>query len=92
MAAKHKLLGSLRQYFSDYLSAMGARGPFGQLVVKAAHHPELRKRLIDAPNSTLAAEGVKLPPGFTVDVFENTADTIHIVLPPLLDSDEEKGN
>ena len=51
MAAKHKLLGSLRQYFSDYLSAMGARGPFGQLVVKAAHHPELRKRLIDAPNS-----------------------------------------
>lgn len=48
-----------------------------------------RARLLAAPRATLAAAGLPPPAGKTLVVHENTADTVHLVLPPLLATDRE---
>ncbi len=91
MSKKPSFFNSISKYFGDYLTSMGAKGPFGQLLLKATREPGLKKKLIDSPETTLAEAGVKLPKGTKVTILENTDKVIHIVLPPLVDSDEQKG-
>jgi len=91
MSKKPSFFNSISRYFGDYLTSLGARGPFGQLVLKAARDPQLKKKLIENPEVTLAEAGVKLPKGYKVTVLENSDQVIHIVLPPLLEADDAKG-
>lgn len=82
--------GTIRRYFKDYMTAMGQRGAFGQLVHKASRDDGLRRRLIQAPNEVLAEAGVKLPEGTKVEVFANTDKMIHLILPPLVEANTSK--
>jgi hypothetical protein len=91
MSKKHSFFNSISKYFGDYLTSMGAKGPFGQLLLRATREPALKQKLISSPEVTLAEAGVKLPKGTKVTILENTDKVIHIVLPPLVDADEEKG-
>lgn len=91
MSKKPTFFNSISRYFGDYLTSMGARGPIGQLLLKATRDAQLKKKLIETPETTLAEAGVKLPKGAKVTVLENTDKVIHIVLPPLLESDDKKG-
>jgi hypothetical protein len=53
------------------------------LAWKALEDAELRARLIADPNGVLAQEfDGEVPPGFTVEVHEETETTAHLVLPP----------
>lgn len=92
MSAHQSFFGSVRRFFRDYITLMAGRGSFGNLVQRASEDAQLRRRLIESPNHTLAAEGVKLPEGLEVEVYENTADTIHLVLPPMIESSVKGGD
>lgn len=48
-----------------------------------------RDRVRRAPRATLAAAGLPPSAGKTLVVHENSENTLHLVLPPLLDSDRE---
>jgi hypothetical protein len=91
MSKKPSFFNSISKYFGDYLTSMGARGPFGQLLLKATRDAALKKKLVESPETTLAEAGVKLPKGTKVTILENSDKVIHIVLPPLVDADEKKG-
>ena len=53
-----------------------------RLVAKAWADDAFKAALIANPKATLAAEGIALPEGLTLKVMENTADTLHVILPP----------
>jgi hypothetical protein len=53
------------------------------LAWKALEDAEFRARLVADPNGALAQEfDGEVPPGFTVEVHEETESTAHLVLPP----------
>ncbi len=81
--------GSVRRFFRDYVDSLAARGPFGQLVLRAMHEPELRQSLLNDTDATLAEAGVRIPAGMRVRVLENSDKVIHIVLPPLVTNETE---
>lgn len=91
MANSASFFGAVRRFFRDYLTVMGTRGSFGQLVQQATEDAALRQRLIASPQQTLAAAGITLPEGIEVEIVENTDKVIHLVLPPLVESGETKG-
>ncbi len=91
MAGTGSFVGTVRRFFRDYVAALSARGPFGKLMGQAVGDPALRQRLVKSPMQVLAEAGVKLPSGVTVEILENSEKTIHLVLPPLVESRESKG-
>jgi hypothetical protein len=78
-------LADVDRYTSDYLAALGVQGTAGQILVKSVDDKEFRARLLATPHEALKAEGVKLPEGLVVRVFENTDKQIHLVLPPAVE-------
>ncbi len=40
-----------------------------------------RAKLLNEPHAALAEVGIEVPAGVTIKVVENTADTLHVVLP-----------
>jgi hypothetical protein len=91
MAHSGSFFSSVRRFFRDYLTVMGTRGSFGQLVQRATEDAALRQRLLASPQQTLAEAGITLPAGIEIEVVENTDKVIHLVLPPLVESGEPKG-
>ena len=55
-----------------------------RLIEKAITDEAFRARLLADPHAAIKEElGVTVPPGFTVKVHEDLADTSHLVLPPV---------
>ncbi len=50
-------------------------------VARAWADAEYKAKLLSNPHAALAEQGVEIPPGTSVKVMENTADTQHVVLP-----------
>ena len=65
-----------------------------RLVEKAEADEAFRARLLADPKAVVEDElGLAMPPGFTIKVHEERADTSHLVLPPaayLTDNDLEQ--
>ena len=58
-----------------------------RLIEKAATDEAFRARLLAEPRAVIQSEtGVSLPAGFHVEVHEDTADTAHLILPPVADA------
>ena len=54
-----------------------------RVLKKAADDSDFRARLIADPKAAIAGEiGMNLPGGFDVAVHEDSATTVHLVLPP----------
>ena len=54
-----------------------------QLVAKAAADDTFRSQLLSDPKPAIEAElGITIPEQMTVQVHENSAQTVHLVLPP----------
>ena len=57
--------------------------PRARIAHKAATDAAFRQALISNPKATLSKElGVPVPDGIKVHVVEDSADTVHLVLPP----------
>ena len=50
-------------------------------IARAWTEPEFKKKLVGDPHSALAEHGIDVPEGVTVNIVENTDDTVHLVLP-----------
>ena len=60
-----------------------------RLIARATDDEAFRARLLSDPKAAVDEElGLRIPPGFTVEVHEEAADTSHLVLPPLSKLDE----
>ena len=55
---------------------------YGQLVARAWQDEAFKQRLLADPQAVLQEHGLPVPAGKTVRVVEDTADTMHLVLPP----------
>ena len=54
-----------------------------RLIAKADADEAFRARLLSDPKAAVNEElGLAIPPGFTIEVHEDAADTSHLVLPP----------
>ena len=54
-----------------------------QLIAKAAEDDTFRSQLLADPKPAIEAElGITIPQQMTVQVHENSAQTVHLVLPP----------
>ena len=62
-------------------SADERRAAYAKVVARAWSDEAFKAKLKSDPHATLAEHGVAVPPGMTVKVQENTADTFHLVLP-----------
>ncbi len=51
-------------------------------IARAWTDPDYKTKLLSDPHAALAEAGVEVPAGTTIKVMENTADTVHVVLPP----------
>jgi len=61
-----------------------AQAIFGKVIAKAASDAEFKQRLLSDPRAALSELGIEPPKGMenvTLKVVENTADTVHLVLP-----------
>ena len=53
-----------------------------QLLARVAEDEGLRSRLLADPYEVIKSEfGVKIPDGFTIEVYEDSATEAHLVLP-----------
>lgn len=57
------------------------RKVLAKLIAKAWADARFKAKLMADPASVLRAEGVAIPEGMTIDVFENTDERIHLVIP-----------
>ena len=71
----------------NYLAVVGAGSPFGRLVQRAVKDPAQRRQLLAEPRRVLIEAGVELPEGVEIEVLENTDTVIHLVLPPLVETE-----
>ena len=55
---------------------------WAKIVAKAWSDPVFKKKLLDSPEATLAAEGLPAPKGVRVEVHESTNKVVHLNLPP----------
>jgi hypothetical protein len=58
---------------------------------RAASDLAFRQALKANPGQVLAEAGLQMPEGMRYEVLENSADCIHIVLPPLAEEEELGG-
>lgn len=91
MPAKDSFFNSIRRHFRDYWIALGERGAFGRLIRKTVEDAVLRERMLKSPNAVLEEAGIRIPPGLRLEVFANTDKIIHLILPPLVKDQPEKG-
>lgn len=57
--------------------------PRAELIAKAVKDPSFRAALLKDPAAAIAkSTGMKLPDGLAVKVLEDSASTVHLVLPP----------
>ncbi len=52
-----------------------------QVIARAWSDPDFKAQLLNDPKTALVGYGVDLPAGLSLKIVENTADTVHIVLP-----------
>ena len=52
-----------------------------QIIARAWSDPDFKAQLLNDPKSVLVGYGIDLPEGLNLKIVENTADTIHMVLP-----------
>lgn len=50
-------------------------------IAQAWTDPQFKDKLLTDPHAALADHGVDVPEGISVNVVENTDDTVHLVLP-----------
>ena len=50
-------------------------------IARAWTDADYKAKLLSDPHAALADAGVEAPAGTTIKVIENTADTVHVVLP-----------
>jgi hypothetical protein len=53
----------------------------GKIIAKCWSDEAFKQKLLADPAATLKAEGVTLPAGLKVQALENTAQTLHLVIP-----------
>ena len=54
-----------------------------KIIAKASEDAEFRAKLVSDPKGTIGQElEVPIPEGLSVQVHEETANTVHLVLPP----------
>ena len=58
-----------------------APDPQSRVIGQAMSDPAFRKRLLADPAGTLKAAGVEIPEGVTIEVVEDSATKVHLVLP-----------
>ena len=58
-----------------------APDPQSRVIGQAMSDPAFRKRLLADPARTLRGAGVEVPEGVTIEVVEDTATRVHLVLP-----------
>ena len=58
-----------------------APDPQSRVIGQAMSDPAFRKRLLADPAGTLRRAGVEVPEGVTIEVVEDTATRVHLVLP-----------
>ena len=87
MQQKESFFGTIRRFFRDYLTGIGTNSSFGKLVQKASKDQAFRDRLIKNPDAVLAESGIKLPQNMKIEILSNTDKVIHVVLPPLINSE-----
>lgn len=61
---------------------------WGQLVAKSWEDDKLRDRLLSDASGVLREHGIQVPPGVEVKVVQNTANVIHLPMPPKPSNDE----
>ena len=54
---------------------------YAKIIAQSWSDKEFKQRLKDDPHAALAEHGIDVPSGTQVSVVENTAETIHLVLP-----------
>ena len=71
--------------------AQGWQQKWGQVVAQAWSDDSYKQRLLADPAAVLAEQGLTAPTGKQVRIVEDTADTVHVVLPAKPDelSDDE---
>lgn len=57
-------------------------------VARAWTDPDFKEKLVNDPHAALADVGVDVPDGASVKVVENSADTVHLVLPVMPSSED----
>ena len=73
-----------------------AREMKAKIIGKAADDAEFRARLLSDPKGAIGEElGVTIPASMSIEVHENSAETVHLTLPPdsrLSESDLEQAS
>ena len=54
---------------------------FAKLIARAWTDADFKAKLQKTPNDALKEMGIQVPPGVSVSVLEDTADTVHLVIP-----------
>ena len=53
-----------------------------QIIVRAWQDDSFKEELVNNPEAALNSEGISLPESIEVEVFEENANTLYIILPP----------
>jgi len=61
---------------------------YARIIAKAWSDEEFKGRLLADPKAALKEEGIDVPEGITLRVFENTPTEFNFILPPKPDSSE----
>lgn len=79
--ASVSLIDAVRNYW--------LKGDLGALLATVECNATLRERFKTDTMGLLAERGIALPEGMKVQVYENTEETIHLVLPPFVELAED---
>ncbi len=52
-----------------------------QVIARAWSDPDFKAQLLNDPKTVLASYGIDLPAGLNLKIVENSAETMHVVLP-----------
>ena len=66
----------------DAFAEFGDRRRFFDLTRKYRESTALRARAASEPHAVLAEHGVSVPPERNVRIVANTAETVHLIMPP----------
>src|SRR5580698_7054286 len=54
---------------------------WAKIIAKAWSDPAFKKKLLEHPETVLAAEGLSAPKGIKIEIHENTKKVVHLNLP-----------
>ena len=66
----------------DAMMESGDLQQFVNFTVQYHKNPALQARALAEPRAVLAEHGVSMPPQTDVRIVANTAETVHVVMPP----------